>query len=1015
MPAIPFYQRQVVPSMSGGAAQVSGKDPVGAAVGQMGQVGAQVVAEMEKKRQAQLEFEEQMRAQGMLEEGQRMWNEQMQQRQQEWDFDTDLNQELDKGFDPWFAQRLNSFRTAGARALFATKAQEMRRGLSTSNQNYQRTMLVERDKLGLAQFVSNSASELADDPALFDDRTSSLEHMLALNQNIDQVSKDAIFYNARSTWAASAVQAQIRRGEVPDAGLSAMQQDLGIRTPGAASSGGTAAQQSVALDGKDVSQVSQQMGGTSVNVANPSAVPQGVKRSLEQFKLTDEQNNKLIAAAGGNTWLYMALRTALVAENLSFGRVRDDRESNKRAVGPFQFIPPTAESFTSSVDGRRYTHEDMRNFDYALDAAKQYFGELYKRFDGNMLAALANYNGGEAASRAVLAGREPPAQETRNYLRVAQAMGASGDGLMAAVQLVGQSTDNALHFAEAAPDSGSDAATKVKSDSGAVPEAESGAAQPVASPTVGSEQREALPRYWQYLNAEDKHRFYTMLQSQQQAQRAQQAGAAQTAYNQCMVLMAQGQMPSAEQQGQVTLESLRQVYGDEAPQKFAEYQLKTDSMAYRPGVMQASNQMLRYYLNGGNIPGMSDAANPAAMALAAQSELKLREADPAYHAFSSGGEEMLTLKNGFSRMHAQAKAEYIAAMNRNDVAAQQNAMARMMLAQNQINALLFQTQYQWSRDGRAVRFLDNQQVASLQDFLMNGHPDAVARDIKIMYDTYGENFRQAFGEIFAGNNRLADLYMPILSAREKDFRNIVYAARLTEDGREALIAGRHLRPYQTEMLENLVNQQVALLDKTLEPDNELFPFASSSRREMILRLAYMNLQQSNGNLDIGEAVKLAGESVVSRYVLHDGLLLPRKSVEAAEALGIMGGKTRLATLADSNARNWITDHAPDIHARGLANSLDPYGRVADISRFNGSIKLYTEHDGSGMALFFVDKKTGEQYRAYTNDGKPVVLPWKTVGITPEKLYEQKMQEATIMQQANELSLVYQEQYSGMAD
>lgn len=428
MPAIPFYQRQVVPSMSGGAAQVSGKDPVGAAVGQMGQAGAQVVAEMEKKRQAQLEFEEQMRAQGMLEEGQRMWNEQMQQRQQEWDFDTDLNQDLDKGFDPWFAQRLNSFRTAGARALFATKAQEMRRGFSTSNQNYQRTMLVERDKLGLAQFVSNSASELADDPALFDDRTSSLEHMLALNQNIDQVSKDAIFYNARSTWAASAVQAQIRRGEVPDAGLTAMQQDLGIRTPGAASSGGTAAQQSVALDGKDVSQVSQQMGGTSVNVANPSAVPQGVKRSLEQFKLTDEQNNKLIAAAGGNTWLYMALRTALVAENLSFGRVRDDRESNKRAVGPFQFIPPTAESFTSSVDGRRYTHEDMRNFDYALDAAKQYFGELYRRFDGNMLAALANYNGGEAASRAVLAGREPPAQETRNYLRAAQAMGCQAMG-----------------------------------------------------------------------------------------------------------------------------------------------------------------------------------------------------------------------------------------------------------------------------------------------------------------------------------------------------------------------------------------------------------------------------------------------------------------------------------------------------------------------------------------------------------------------------------------------------------
>jgi len=80
--------------------------------------------------------------------------------------------------------------------------------------------------------------------------------------------------------------------------------------------------------------------------------------------------------------------------------------SSKGAKGRFQFMPATAEAY--GVD----TSDKVSS---AHGAAK-YLSDLQNQY-GSFKAALAHYNGGTKAAKAVLAGQEPPAEETKNYLK----------------------------------------------------------------------------------------------------------------------------------------------------------------------------------------------------------------------------------------------------------------------------------------------------------------------------------------------------------------------------------------------------------------------------------------------------------------------------------------------------------------------------------------------------------------------------------------------------------------------
>jgi hypothetical protein len=97
--------------------------------------------------------------------------------------------------------------------------------------------------------------------------------------------------------------------------------------------------------------------------------------------------------------------------------------SAKGARGVFQFMPATAKA---------YGLTDPTDEAASADAAARYMRwakDTYKTDDPRVLSA--EFNGGPTAARAVLAGKEPPALETRNYIKKVKASMPSVDDLPA--------------------------------------------------------------------------------------------------------------------------------------------------------------------------------------------------------------------------------------------------------------------------------------------------------------------------------------------------------------------------------------------------------------------------------------------------------------------------------------------------------------------------------------------------------------------------------------------------------
>jgi len=103
---------------------------------------------------------------------------------------------------------------------------------------------------------------------------------------------------------------------------------------------------------------------------------------------------------------YMLPEGALSAVESTESGGNDSAISPKGAKGRFQFMPATAEAY--GVD----TSDKVSS----AHGAAQYLSDLQNQY-GSFKAALAHYNGGTKAAKAVLAGQEPSAEETRNYLK----------------------------------------------------------------------------------------------------------------------------------------------------------------------------------------------------------------------------------------------------------------------------------------------------------------------------------------------------------------------------------------------------------------------------------------------------------------------------------------------------------------------------------------------------------------------------------------------------------------------
>lgn len=93
--------------------------------------------------------------------------------------------------------------------------------------------------------------------------------------------------------------------------------------------------------------------------------------------------------------------------------------SPKGAKGVMQFMDDT---WTA------YGKGDPRDPVASIDAGAKFMKDLIKQYDGNVRAAIAHYNGGGKAGKAVMEGRSPPAKETRGYLERTDAYMAERQG-----------------------------------------------------------------------------------------------------------------------------------------------------------------------------------------------------------------------------------------------------------------------------------------------------------------------------------------------------------------------------------------------------------------------------------------------------------------------------------------------------------------------------------------------------------------------------------------------------------
>lgn len=93
--------------------------------------------------------------------------------------------------------------------------------------------------------------------------------------------------------------------------------------------------------------------------------------------------------------------------------------SPKDAKGVMQFVPDTWAA---------YGKGDPRDPVASIDAGARLMKDLIKQYDGNVRAAIAHYNGGNKAGKAVMEGRTPPAAETARYLERTDAYLAERSG-----------------------------------------------------------------------------------------------------------------------------------------------------------------------------------------------------------------------------------------------------------------------------------------------------------------------------------------------------------------------------------------------------------------------------------------------------------------------------------------------------------------------------------------------------------------------------------------------------------
>lgn len=164
--------------------------------------------------------------------------------------------------------------------------------------------------------------------------------------------------------------------------------------------------------------------GGAVGTANFSGLDPKQASRLQAVKFSPLHDEAISSASGGDASKAAWLKAAVTIENRGKPAPDDNAISPAKAAGAFQFM---------SATGKQYglQDEDRKDFTKSAGAAGKFYDDLHKMYKGNQLAMLAHYNGGGAAGAAVMAGKEPSAQETRDYVNMGRALGIGGDSTAA--------------------------------------------------------------------------------------------------------------------------------------------------------------------------------------------------------------------------------------------------------------------------------------------------------------------------------------------------------------------------------------------------------------------------------------------------------------------------------------------------------------------------------------------------------------------------------------------------------
>ncbi|WP_367126122.1 transglycosylase SLT domain-containing protein [Ralstonia sp. CP] len=95
------------------------------------------------------------------------------------------------------------------------------------------------------------------------------------------------------------------------------------------------------------------------------------------------------------------------------------KNAGERSSSSMATSPVGAKGIMQFMDDtwRTYGKGDVRDPVANIDAAARYMKDLIAQYDGNVRAAIAHYNGGGKAGRAIMEGRLPPQAETARYVR----------------------------------------------------------------------------------------------------------------------------------------------------------------------------------------------------------------------------------------------------------------------------------------------------------------------------------------------------------------------------------------------------------------------------------------------------------------------------------------------------------------------------------------------------------------------------------------------------------------------